>query len=381
MICKSKIKIVSIVLISFVLIPQIALASWWNPFTWKIFSKKVNNVEQVENTNNEVPVTDKIEEPEIATLNPSESRLDKYLQEISDEAGIKYNLKTETAPTINKINTSNTKSNKAQQYKELLILLENDKTNFQLLKNSFEENKKKSIDLATSSLNEWVDLIDTTSSTISDSANKKYLISSKDYIKTDIADLEKEITKSYDSITNILLHNPITGEEKITTINSLENRINKCIADNYTSSDCQIDSGVFYIAMSQHNLFSSTLNESVDSLIKINKLSLELIQTHLNWVKDEYKGKINIINSYNNIIKNNETQLNQLNTNIKEKNEIETISSIKCKTEASGGLFYKTYKTTCSQVNKTPKQICDEQMGYWASAGAQYGQPKPSCGN
>ncbi len=372
--------IVVLLLIVFIT-PSIALASWWNPFTWKIFNKKINNIEQVENITKEVPFSDKTEELKIATLNPSESKLDKYLQEINDEAGVKYNLKTETTPTVNKINTGNTKLDKVQQYKELLILLENDKTNFQLLEKSFEENKNKSINLATSSLNEWVDLIDTTSSSLSDSTNKKYLLSSKDYIKTDIVDLTKGITDSYDTITSILLHSPITGEKKIDTINSLESRINKCIVDNYTSSDCQIDSGVFSIATSQHNLFLSTLNRSTDSLIKINNLSLDLIQTHLTSAKDEYTNKINLINSYDKIIQNTETQLNQLNAKIKEKNAVETISSIKCKTEASGGLFYKTYKTICTPENKTPKQICDEQMGYWASTGAQYGFSKPTCGN
>jgi len=37
---KNKLNIVSVLIISVILIPQIALASWWNPLTWKIFNKK-----------------------------------------------------------------------------------------------------------------------------------------------------------------------------------------------------------------------------------------------------------------------------------------------------------------------------------------------------
>lgn len=45
---KNKIKIVSIILVSIVLIPQIALASWWNPVSW---FKKSNNVYEMTSQN------------------------------------------------------------------------------------------------------------------------------------------------------------------------------------------------------------------------------------------------------------------------------------------------------------------------------------------
>jgi len=41
---KNKLSIVSVILVAFVLIPQIAFASWWNPFTW--FKKNTKPIEQ-----------------------------------------------------------------------------------------------------------------------------------------------------------------------------------------------------------------------------------------------------------------------------------------------------------------------------------------------
>lgn len=39
---KNIIKIIPILIASVILIPQIVLASWWNPFSWKVFNKKVD---------------------------------------------------------------------------------------------------------------------------------------------------------------------------------------------------------------------------------------------------------------------------------------------------------------------------------------------------
>ena len=38
-IMKNKLNIITVILVIFVLIPQIAFASWWNPFSWKIFNR------------------------------------------------------------------------------------------------------------------------------------------------------------------------------------------------------------------------------------------------------------------------------------------------------------------------------------------------------
>lgn len=37
---KNKLNIISVILVAIVLVPQIAFASWWNPFSWSIFHKK-----------------------------------------------------------------------------------------------------------------------------------------------------------------------------------------------------------------------------------------------------------------------------------------------------------------------------------------------------
>lgn len=33
-------KFILAILMALIIVPSIALASWWNPFTWKIFNKK-----------------------------------------------------------------------------------------------------------------------------------------------------------------------------------------------------------------------------------------------------------------------------------------------------------------------------------------------------
>ena len=35
---KNKINIISVLIITIVLVPQITFASWWNPLSWNIFS-------------------------------------------------------------------------------------------------------------------------------------------------------------------------------------------------------------------------------------------------------------------------------------------------------------------------------------------------------
>lgn len=67
---KNKIKTVSVILALVILIPNIALASWWNPFSWNIFHKKeVITPIQIENTE---------------TVKTSEEKITELQKEIND---------------------------------------------------------------------------------------------------------------------------------------------------------------------------------------------------------------------------------------------------------------------------------------------------------
>ena len=80
-------KYISILILALFIIPSVALASWWNPFTWKIFKKKEPAPQvQVVNTEKEKTSEDKIKDlqkqlddlkskkPEIKKLEPAVSK-------------------------------------------------------------------------------------------------------------------------------------------------------------------------------------------------------------------------------------------------------------------------------------------------------------------
>ena len=67
---KNKLNIVTVILVAFILIPQVAFASWWNPFSWKIFYKaepvpqiKTEAQKQLDELKNQQPASDSVITP------------------------------------------------------------------------------------------------------------------------------------------------------------------------------------------------------------------------------------------------------------------------------------------------------------------------------
>lgn len=353
MIYKNKIKIIPIILVSIILIPQIAIASWWNPFTWKIFSKKINITEQLEN---------KVEQDNIEKPKETENKtgtLDEYLKSLDNNSPQKETKKVESNTTANKQNT-------LQEYQELLSLLESDKNNFLLISKSYEENKNKSIELVNSSKNKWLDLVDSLILSNNDQSKKDYLSSLKTNITSNSNDATKKITETYDELLRITLTNVVDNKKHIDEINSYESNLKECISTK-SSTGCQ---NIPYIK-SRHVLFLSTLDRGLEYLEKANNLTSSIIRDFLSSTEDDYLFHLKIID-INTLQESKPIQINPII-------DYKAPSDLTCKTEASGGLFNKTYKTTCKTDTRTPKEICESQIAIWASSGAQYGLPRPTC--
>lgn len=94
---KNKIKIVSVLLVLTIIIPQIALASWWNPFSWNMF-KKITPIVEVQKT--EIVNT---QDDKIVELQKQISELKNQVIPVKTTSGIKEVKKVapiQVAPVI-----------------------------------------------------------------------------------------------------------------------------------------------------------------------------------------------------------------------------------------------------------------------------------------
>lgn len=372
---KNKIKTVSLVLALVVLLPQIALASWWNPLTWKMFQKKVVTTEQAVS----IPVS---EENTQQSISQNESKLNKYLESLPSETEEKNSTETKTNPWVSKADTSGIQKN-IQQHKELLTLLESDKNNFQLLSKSFYDNKTKAISYTTSSLNQWLDLIDSTASSITDKSYRDILLSNKKWIISDRDDVLATITKNYDDGIRVYLYNS-QKQEKIKDIELLEDKSKKCISmsDKDWNNDlakkysvCGVNAMGFKSAVESHNNYLEALDDGLKYITKVNNLSLDMTQEKVNSAQSDYTRIMDSINLSISLTKGYQTQPIATPTP-----SVSPSTTLKCKTEATGGLFYKTYKTTCTpEPAKTAKQLCDEQIAHWAINAQYMPDSRPTC--
>ncbi|MDO8589976.1 MAG: hypothetical protein Q7R69_01765 [bacterium] len=113
-------KIIPIILLA-IIIPQVAFAAWWNPFTWRIFNKKQEvKIEQPvpsESATSSVVVPNKVEKPTVTTekVQPVPvvdnqsveiEKLKREVEKLKEKQSTANNIEKETLP-INNITTSN----------------------------------------------------------------------------------------------------------------------------------------------------------------------------------------------------------------------------------------------------------------------------------
>jgi hypothetical protein len=102
----------AVLIISFVL-PSVALASWWNPFTWKIFNKKVIPQEKVINVDTEVIKIDdlniensEIERPDTKDIPKRDDITVDKIEEAAKDAPVVIQKPTSTSSSLTISSTS-----------------------------------------------------------------------------------------------------------------------------------------------------------------------------------------------------------------------------------------------------------------------------------
>lgn len=377
---KNKLKVVSALLVAIILIPQIASASWWNPFTWKIF-KRTPPVTQVVVINQEETTTPNnlstkssgiFDDLDLNTestnnTNKSSSRLDEYLTSISKE-------------NSNETKKTNTDKTSIEQYKlkanETIKLLTTDKSDFETLKKGISEHKNQATSLANDLFKKYNDLYDTTASSRS-GADREFILAGKNYLSNDTGDLLKKIETNYSSIA-FYTRNTALNKDQSEALEFDINKIKKCLElsdiEQSKKSECRI--GYLDLILESHTSQRQTLQDGLDALKKVDSLVLGMIRSKFVEVDSDLNSRKGTLSSFDDAWEQSRASFSMPSYQVP--TSTPSSGATNCSTTATGDIWNRKYTTTCKPDTRTPEQICASKKANWVSGGARIND-KPDC--
>lgn len=314
---KNKINIVFVFLLLIVLIPQVTYASWWNPFTWKIFNKKSENTQQV----SKVPSIEKTELGLDLKTNDTETRNLSLTTE-----SVNNTKKSKSIEFLEKLKKDNLESDSQKLMDKNHIDvwmsgLTEDREWFNKIIKQTEGNKKtvgsQIIDLEQYHIDSLNQLAQLSSGDL-----KSYILSSVDFYvkaKNTVTDFNKnydesirianEGIKSIDYFQEQLKTNPT--EKLGLDIYKARNDVYPVVVEKIYKTNKEVTD--VYGQLS--DLYSGAWKTEMDTIKSLNNRNIISIDTQnkLNAIKDEALNETqNSKNNYKKVVCNSTTQFNGL---------------------------------------------------------------------
>lgn len=371
---KNKLKIVSVLLVALILIPQIASASWWNPFTWKIFKRTPPIVQEVHyeeqadsSTISNKGIFDDLDLSTETKNNSSSSKSDKYIE----------SLIREDKTLSQKTNPSKTST---EQYKlkanETIALLTTDKSDFETLKKGISEHKNQAVSLANDLYKKYNDLYDTTASSRS-GADRDFILAGKNYLTNDIGDLLKKIETNYSSIV-FYARNTALNKDQGEALEFDINKIKKCLelSDSEQSKKSECSIGYLDLILEDHTSQRQTLQDGLDALKKVDSLVLGMVRSKFVEVDSDLNSRKGTLSSFDDAWEQSRASFSMPSYQVP--TSTPSSGATNCTTTATGDIWNRKYTTTCKPDTRTPEQICASKKANWISSGARIND-KPDC--
>lgn len=235
---KNQIKIVSVLLVSIIIIPQIALASWWNPFSWNIFKSlfskpqiEIPIVEQKELSQEEkTPIIQEninreentiVENKDINKVVPNKSDIPQNKTEVVTEV-----TKDEVKPIVTTPSENIFVSNAITAYeKELNIFNKAYETYINDYKNSFSKNGNISVATDKTIWTKFNDSLSRLKSKWSEFKDEIYSSQEDKLKRAEI--MAKYVQPSVNNYTKIVeIHNSVPSEVVPYTLKQLSETLN-----------------------------------------------------------------------------------------------------------------------------------------------------------
>ncbi len=265
--------------------------------------------------------------------------------------------------------------------KRLLVLLEQDESNFKLLTDTVAQHKKQSAEHATQIMDKWIALVEQTIAS-TPSQYSGLLQSTKSYLTFDRDWVVGYSNSLYDIISN---GGYLLDQRETDSLEFVRKKIKECLAmgiEKWTASDepaCTTD----FLEMKPD--YSKRLMDGANRLAEVDLMVLETIGKHARSAEDDVRGDMDSIARYTQLNASIQASYNNINNQLQQNQaKFEAVNTpIKCYTTTNDSIFdtNRIYNTTCKSDTRTPQQICDEKIAAWvssASNGAIIGA-KPTC--
>lgn len=268
------------------------------------------------------------------------------------------------------------------QAEEQIKLLEQDKTNFQILRKTINEHQQKAVDHTNTMMNDWVSFTESNISTVPSQyqpslrLTKEGLISDREYVIQSI--------KSFYSVLDLYFIDSMHNKENIEVIVSWQNDLNDCIKtwkSHNKDVSCSFSLGLI---SDLRGGYVDDYNKITSKLVEVDSQALELINNHAKMAGNTVSDDLERIYRIANIVATAQSNLAQIQQRaVQSYSQPVFTQSIQCYTTTNSSIFDKnrTYNTRCEPVTITTAQRCASHKAGQLSGGAVIidSQPDPAC--
>lgn len=263
----------------------------------------------------------------------------------------------------------NTTDKKNTEFKELIVkageqikLLEQDKNNFQLLKETTDDHYQKSTNHARAILSSWANVAEENAITVP-SEYRQILLLRRDSIISDQEYVVQYIKSLYE-IVGLYFWDSQKGQSKESVIANYQSELNKCI-ELWTYNEADLSCKVTGLLLFAENEDTNDFIKIAEKLIEVDNLVLETISNHAERAEDNIINDLDRISRIMNSMYVFQIELDRISQQAQYSvsQPVFNIQSVRCYTSTDDHILdpNRTYTTICEPDTRSTAEKCASQ--------------------
>ncbi len=303
----------------------------------------------------------------------------------------KFSFSDKIRPVTNQKNTERDYETEHQEFidkAEILVgLLEEDKKNYLLLKETVEEHRGKHIAHARDLLNQWANVAIESSLSVP-SRYKDILELRRDSIVADSDYLTGHINSLYETV-DLYFIDALKKKDVVSVITEDQDRLRECIGLNtseWVENKMYLTCGMrLAMTLGDNGSYTEDFTKITDRLVEVDNLVFETIGTHTKRAEEDILDDLERISRLSGIVQSTQASLNMITRQAEQSftQPIPSTQSVKCYTTTNDSIFKKNraYNTRCEPYTQTVQQKCALQKARSVSTTGVYigGLVSPEC--